>query len=311
MIIMEINSRKLAVMIKDLTKIIDKQAIIDKLSFSQKPNETVAIVGKNGSGKTTLIKLILGLYQPTSGRVELFGKDLETHPEVKEKISYLSGDYSLYPNLTVRETIELAASLYNKEVDPDKAFNIIRKEEIELDKEIKLLSRGQLQLVKLAAAMVNDPALIILDEPTSGLDILVRQRLLARLCWYKEEEGINLLFTSHNFSEVSQLADRIIFLDKGKKQADLSLDALPEINKEIVFVPQKELEKSELALDKIKGVNQIRLSDRKFIINYSEDEAEILYRLSEIPYLSLKIKEPDLADIFQELIKGGREDETE
>ncbi|MFN2362833.1 MAG: ATP-binding cassette domain-containing protein, partial [Halarsenatibacteraceae bacterium] len=150
---MNINNRKFSVMIKDLTKIIDDQTIINKLSFKQKQDETVAIVGKNGSGKTTLIKLILGLYQPTSGQVELYGKDLTAHPEIKEKISYLSGDYSLYPNLTVRETIELAASLYNGEVDPDKAFNIIRKEDINLDKEIKLLSRGQLQLVKLTSAM--------------------------------------------------------------------------------------------------------------------------------------------------------------
>lgn len=308
---MNINNRKLPVMIKNLTKIIDEQTIIDKLSFKQEPDETVAIVGKNGSGKTTLIKLILGLFQPTSGRVELYGKDLATHPEVKERISYLSGDYSLYPNLTVRETIELAASLYNREVDPDKAFNIIRKENIDLEKEIKLLSRGQLQLVKLASALVNEPSLIILDEPTTGLDILVRQRFLARLCWYKEEEGINLLFTSHNFSEVNQLADRILFLDKGQKQADLALDALPEINKEIIFVPQKEMEKSDLGLNTIDGVKQIRFEDKKFMINYSKNEADILYSLSEIPYLSLKIKEPDLADIFQKLIEGGSDDEIE
>ncbi|MFW5993618.1 MAG: ABC transporter ATP-binding protein [Halanaerobiaceae bacterium] len=308
---MNINNRKIAVKIKNLTKIINDQTIIDNLSLSQPLDETVAIVGKNGSGKTSLIKLILGIYQPTSGRIELFGRDLTAHPEIKERISYLSGDYSLYPNLTVRETVELAASLYNSEIDPDKAFNIIRKENIKLDKEIKLLSRGELQLVKLAAAMVNEPSLIILDEPTTGLDILVRQRLLARLCWYKEEEDITLLFTSHNFSEVSQLADRIIFLEKGQKQADLSLDALPEINKNIVFVPQKEMEISDLGLNQIEGINEILLEDKKFTINYSDNEAEILYRLSEIPYLSLKIKEPDLADVFQELVKGGNENETE
>ncbi|MFW6301812.1 MAG: ABC transporter ATP-binding protein [Bacillota bacterium] len=308
---MNINNRKIAVKIKNLTKIINDQTIIDNLSLSQPLDETVAIVGKNGSGKTSLIKLILGIYQPTSGRIELFGRDLTAHPEIKERISYLSGDYSLYPNLTVRETVELAASLYNSEIDPDKAFNIIRKENIKLDKEIKLLSRGELQLVKLASAMVNEPSLIILDEPTTGLDILVRQRLLARLCWYKEEEDITLLFTSHNFSEVSQLADRIIFLEKGQKQADLSLDALPEINKEIVFVPQKEMEISDLGLNQIEGINEILLEDKKFTINYSDNEAEMLYRLSEIPYLSLKIKEPDLADVFQELVKGGNENETE
>ncbi len=311
MITMNIINQKQAVMIENLTKEFDQQKVIDRLSFTQNQNETVAILGKNGSGKTTLIKLLIGLYQPTSGRVELLGQDPVAHPAVKEKISYLSGDYSLYPNLTVRETIELAASLYNTEIDPDKAFNILRKEDIELDKEIKLLSRGQLQLVKLAAALVNDPDLIILDEPTSGLDILVRQRFLARLCWYKDEENINLLFTSHNFSEISQLADRIILLDKGKKLADLKMEELPDVNKEIIFIPQKELEVSDLGLDKIHGINQITLEDNKFIINYSKDEANILYRLSEIPYLSLKIKEPDLADIFQELIEGGRQDESE
>ena len=311
MIVMDINSREPAVMIEDLTKEFGELKVIDELSFNQRENETVAILGKNGSGKTTLIKLLIGLYQPTSGKVELFGQDPVAHPAVKEKISYLSGDYGLYPNLTVRETIELAASLYNTKVDPDKAFNIIRKEDIDLDKEIKLLSRGQLQLVKISSAMVNHPSLIILDEPTSGLDILVRQRLLARLCWYKEEEGVNLLFTSHSFSEVSQLADRIIFLDKGKKLADLKIEELPAVNKEIIFIPQKDLEISDLGLDKIKGINEITLDNNKFIINYSNDEANILYSLSEIPYLSLKIKEPDLADIFQKLIEGGSEDNIE
>ncbi|MBF8437842.1 ABC transporter ATP-binding protein [Halanaerobiaceae bacterium Z-7014] len=308
---MDLVNRKPAVLMKNLSKKFDGQTVIDNISFSQSLNETVAILGKNGSGKTTLIKLLIGLYQPTSGNIKLFGQNPTKHPAVKEKISYLSGDYNLYPNLTVRETIELAASLYNTDIDPDKALNIIRKEGIDLDKEIKLLSRGQLQLVKLAAALVNDPDLIILDEPTSGLDILVRQRLLARLCWYKDEENINLLFTSHNFSEISQLADRIILLDQGKKLADLKMEELPNFNKEIIFVPQKDLKKRDLGLDKIHGINQITLEDKKFIINYSKDEANILYRLSEIPYLSLKIKEPDLADIFHELIEGGRQDESE
>ena len=308
---MDSVNRKPAILIKNLTKKFNNQTVIDQISFSQDLDETVAILGKNGSGKTTLIKLLIGLYQPTSGNVQLFGQDPIKHPAVKEKISYLSGDYNLYPNLTVRETIELAASLYNTDIDPDKALNIIRKEDIDLDKEVKLLSRGQLQLVKLAAALVNDPALIILDEPTSGLDILVRQRVLARLCWYKNEEDINLLFTSHNFSEVSQLADRIIFLDRGKKLADLKLKDLPDINKEIIFIPQKDLEIADLSLDKIQGVNEISYQDKKFTINYSSGEADILYRLAEIPYLSLKIKEPDLADIFQELIEGGSQDETE
>ena len=308
---MDSVNRKPAILIKNLTKKFNNQTVIDQISFSQDLDETVAILGKNGSGKTTLIKLLIGLYQPTSGNVQLFGQDPIKHPAVKEKISYLSGDYNLYPNLTVRETIELAASLYNTDIDPDKALNIIRKEDIDLDKEVKLLSRGQLQLVKLAAALVNDPALIILDEPTSGLDILVRQRVLARLCWYKNEEDINLLFTSHNFSEVSQLADRIIFLDRGKKLADLKLKDLPDINKEIFFIPQKDLEIADLSLDKIQGVNEITYQDKKFTINYSSGEADILYRLAEIPYLSLKIKEPDLADIFQELIEGGSQDETE
>ena len=308
---MDSVNRKPAILIKNLTKKFNNQTVIDQISFSQDLDETVAILGKNGSGKTTLIKLLIGLYQPTSGNVQLFGQDPIKHPAVKEKISYLSGDYNLYPNLTVRETIELAASLYNTDIDPDKALNIIRKEDIDLDKEVKLLSRGQLQLVKLAAALVNDPALIILDEPTSGLDILVRQRVLARLCWYKDEEDINLLFTSHNFSEVSQLADRIIFLDRGKKLADLKLKDLPDINKEIIFIPQKDLEIADLSLDKIQGVNEISYQDKKFTINYSSGEADILYRLAEIPYLSLKIKEPDLADIFQELIEGGSQDETE
>ena len=300
---MDSVNRKPAISIKNLTKKFNSQTVIDQISFSQDLDETVAILGKNGSGKTTLIKLLIGLYQPTSGNVQLFGQDPTKHPAVKEKISYLSGDYNLYPNLTVRETIELAASLYNTEIDPDKSLNIIRKEDINLDKEIKLLSRGQLQLVKLAAALVNDPGLIILDEPTSGLDILVRQRVLARLCWYKDEEDINLLFTSHNFSEVSQLADRIIFLDRGKKLADLQLKDLPDINKEIIFIPQKDLETSDLGLDNIQGINEITYQDKKFTINYSSGEADILYRLAEIPYLSLKIKEPDLADIFQELIE--------
>ena len=308
---MDSVNRKPAILIKNLTKKFNNQTVIDQISFSQDLDETVAILGKNGSGKTTLIKLLIGLYQPTSGNVQLFGQDPIKHPAVKEKISYLSGDYNLYPNLTVRETIELAASLYNTEIDPDKSLNIIRKEDIDLDKEVKLLSRGQLQLVKLAAALVNDPALIILDEPTSGLDILVRQRVLARLCWYKDEEDINLLFTSHNFSEVSQLADRIIFLDRGKKLADLKLKDLPDINKEIFFIPQKDLEIADLSLDKIQGVNEITYQDKKFTINYSSGEADILYRLAEIPYLSLKIKEPDLADIFQKLIEGGSQDETE
>jgi ABC-2 type transport system ATP-binding protein len=181
--------------------------------------EIVGLLGPNGAGKTTTIQMLLGVMTPTSGRIEVFGLDLERHREtILQQVNFSSTYVSLPYSLTVRENLNVFGQLYGVTPLRPRVDAVIAMLDLDdlADRPTKALSSGQLTRLHLAKALLNNPRLLFLDEPTASLDPDTADRMRQLLQRVRQEQGTAMLITSHNMKEVEALCDRIVFLDRGR-----------------------------------------------------------------------------------------------
>lgn len=182
--------------------------------------ETFGLLGPNGAGKTTLLKLLLGIIRPTAGKGLLFGQPLGDH-RIKQRIGYLSENPYLYEYLTGWEFLQLAAGLFQipasvqRQRIPELLDLVGLSQADARKKQMRRYSKGMLQRVGMAQALINDPELIFLDEPMSGLDPIGRYRMREIILSLKAA-GKTIFFNSHILSEVEQICDRIAILSQGE-----------------------------------------------------------------------------------------------
>ena len=201
---------------------------LDGLTFDVQPGEIFGLLGPNGAGKTTTLKLLLQLLFPTAGRAELLGRPAgDVH--ARRKLGYLPEQPYFYDQLTAEELLEYFGRLFG--LDPasrtSRAASLLDEVGIGAERRLPLrkFSKGMLQRVGLAQAMLNDPELLILDEPMSGLDPIGRRdvrNLIARL----HGEGRTILFSSHILSDAETLCSRVAILAKGRLAASGALREL-------------------------------------------------------------------------------------
>lgn len=198
--------------------------VLTDISFRLRGGDYVGIVGPNGSGKSTLIKAILGLLQPSKGRIALFGQRLEEFTDW-HRVGYLpqkiNGFNPHFP-ATVREIVGLgllSGKNYPRRITRkderaiDKALSLVESREIKGEL-IGELSGGQQQRVLIARALVSEPELLILDEPTTALDPETRERFFNTLRSLNEEKGITLMIITHDIGTIGKYASRLLYLDK-------------------------------------------------------------------------------------------------
>ena len=197
---------------------------VDDVSFTLKQGEILGFLGPNGAGKTTTIQMLLNLLVPTSGSINYFGKDLYKNRSVMQHISYASGYMKLPSSLTVRQVLLMYGMLYNI-----KSSILKNKIELFLDLfnlrhlqncNVTTLSAGQTTAVLLARAFLVDPKIVLLDEPTATLDPESARKIREFISNQNKQNGVSILFTSHNMPEVAGLCDRILVLKDGKIIAD-------------------------------------------------------------------------------------------
>ncbi|AFY33051.1 ABC transporter ATP-binding protein [Calothrix sp. PCC 7507] len=199
-------------------------------SLSVYQGETFGLLGPNGAGKTTLLKLLLGIIRPTSGRGLLLGKPLGDR-SVKQSIGYLSESPYLYEYLTGWEFLQLAAGLFQipQSVQQRRIPQLLELMGLSLadarKKQMRRYSKGMLQRVGMAQALINDPDLVFLDEPMSGLDPVGRYQMREIILGLKAN-GKTIFFNSHILSEVEQICDRIAILAQGELICTGSLNQL-------------------------------------------------------------------------------------
>ena len=192
--------------------------------------ETFGLLGPNGAGKTTLLKLLLGTIRPTSGRGFLLGKPLGDR-SVKESIGYLPENPYLYDYLTGWEFLQIVAGLFQipRNVQRQRIPHLLELVGLSLadakKKQIRRYSKGMLQRLGMAQALINDPELVFLDEPMSGLDPVGRYQMREIILALKAD-GKTIFFNSHILSEVEQICDRVAILAQGELICSGSLNEL-------------------------------------------------------------------------------------
>ncbi len=188
------------------------------VSLEVKRGEIFGFLGPNGAGKTTTIKMLMGFVSPTSGTMEILGKPAPS-PEVMTHVGFLPENPYVYPYLSPREFVSMCGRLSGLKGPPlrDRVVEVIRRVGIleAIDRPARALSKGMLQRVGLAAAIVHDPELLVLDEPMSGLDPVGRKEV-RDLIVEEKNRGRTVFFSSHILSDVEMLCDRVCILRQGE-----------------------------------------------------------------------------------------------
>ena len=207
----------------------DKTAVAD-LSLDVERGEVFGFLGPNGAGKTTAVKMLLGLISPTSGNGEVLGSPLGDHRS-RKKVGFLPEHFRFHDWLTAEEFLRLHGNLYRI---PSPILTPRIGELLELvglenhrEKKLRAFSKGMLQRIGLAQALLNEPDLVFLDEPTSGLDPVGR-RLVRDIIRDLREGGTTVFLNSHMLSEVEITCDRVAFIRQGEVLTTNSLQSLVE-----------------------------------------------------------------------------------
>ena len=305
--------------VKHVTKKYGNFTAVDDINFTIKDNEIVGFLGPNGAGKSTTMNMITGYIEPTNGKIIVNDYDISKEAKkVKRQIGYMPESTPLYYDLTVREFVNYMADLkYVKRKEKKEKVDKVLKEVGLTNVQKKLirnLSRGYKQRVSLAGALIGDPKVLILDEPTVGLD--PKQITEIRDLIRKLGKNHTVILSSHILSEVSQICEKVIIINKGKVLAvdtpnhleeefeeensiyvtvEDEKNKINEVSKKI-----KNLKNFELIKEKNDGTKQYQLTADK-----STDLRKEIFNLfpkNDINILELKKSEITLEDAFLKLI---------
>lgn len=307
------------IQVEDITKRYGTFTAVDKINFEIEEGEVVGFLGPNGAGKSTTMNMITGFIESTSGRILVDGYDISKKPKkAKRQIGYMPEGVPLYGDLTAKEFVTYMAELKGVKRKERKAMVQKALEDtglIEVQNQLtRNLSRGYKQRVSLAGALVSNPKVIILDEPTVGLD--PKQVTEIRALIKELGKDHTVILSSHILSEVSQICNRVIIINKGKIVA---VDTPENLEKKVikdnaVYVTVEDPEnKIETVKAKLENVQEIKLvaenddNTKKYIIT-AEEDVDLRKNIFEtfakegITIFEMKKIDATLEDAFMQLI---------
>ena len=270
---------------------------LNNINIMLEPGKIMGIIGDNGSGKTSIINLIMGLYKPSLGKIELNGNNVEKDPVgYKNDIGFVYDNLSFYPNLKLRDYKKIVSMFY-KNFDEEVYDMYFDNFNLDPEEKIKNLSKGQCEKVMISTALSHHAKLLILDEPIYGLEKSVRKELIRIFKDYIKKENGSVVISTHNVSELEEIYDHIVYLEKGKILFNLK-------KKDIVRdfrVIRSDSETLSLMKDNIIGIDHYKRYSEA-LVNIGESE-EIRALLRSADYH--KIKNPDIEDLIHYYQEGG------
>ena len=312
--------------VKNVTKKYGNKIAVDNISFEVKDGEVVGFLGPNGAGKSTTMNMITGFIEPTDGTIMINGNDISKKAKkAKKQIGYMPENVPLYHELTVKEFIKYMAELKfvkrpERKAEVDKVIKEAGLENVK-NRLIRNLSRGYKQRVSLAGALVGNPDVIILDEPTVGLDpkqITEIRELIKEL-----GKKHTVILSTHILSEVSQICEKVVIINKGKIVAIDTPENLEQKTKEkngisvTVEDPKENMKKLKFKIPEIEKIEMIKDNEdgtKQFVIT-SKTDIDLRKKLfevlpkEEITIFELKKTETSLEDAFIKLIDTEKEEE--
>jgi ABC-2 type transport system ATP-binding protein len=303
----------------DLTKKYGSVTVVDHLNFHVRENEIFGLLGPNGAGKTTTILMLLGLVEPSEGKIRVCDFNPIREPtRVKRVVGYLPEDVGFYDNLTARQNLRFIADL-NK-ISPveteqriDEALVLVGLT-AERDMTINKFSRGMRQRLGIADVLIKKPKLVILDEPTSGLDPKGINDLLDVISGLPSR-GTTVLLSSHQLYQVQKVCQRVGILSTGKMVIEGSID---ELGREAMagnrFLVEVEITEAKAGLDdilrKIPGVARVEVNNKILKISTDSDLRSQISRAiidNGALLVGIKVDEFSLDDIYMKYFKEKQE----
>jgi len=296
--------------VKNMTKKFGKFTAVNNISFSLKEGEILGLLGPNGAGKTTTIDMLLGLTKSTLGSINIFGLPFEENRvRILKQMNFSAAYINLPWRLKVCENLYTFARLYEVDGYKKKVNKLLKEFKILnlKEKRTDTISSGQLARLYLCKAFINDPKLLLLDEPTAFLDPDIADFTRKFIVKKVRENNASVLFTSHNMPEITEICDRVIFLNHGKIIAEDTPESLARKIKSckvrLFFVVDKK--RVDIFL---KNFNyRFWQDDKETVIELEEEKVgQLLGRLSlaRLKYSQITIDKPTLEDFF---IKVARE----
>lgn len=285
-----------AVSLDHVTKVYRGGAGVHDLNLTIRAGEIFGFLGPNGAGKTTTIRLILDLIRPSSGVIRVFGLDSRRDcVAIHRRLGYLPGDLALYERLSAREILTHFAHLRG-----GLAWSSIERYvlafELDVDRPVRTLSKGNRQKVGLVAAMMGDPDFLVLDEPTSGLDPLVQLQVREELR-RAAGEGRTVFLSSHDLAEVGEMADRVGLIRAGQLIAIEDVAKLQQRSAHLVEA-QFRTPQDVSEITALSAVTSHSLDGRTLHLEVAGDLNPIVGLLARFDLEDLSIREPTLEELF-------------
>lgn len=313
-----------AVQVEQLTKIFparmgeNKEFVaVDHISFELKQGEILGLLGPNGAGKTTTIQMLLSTLTPTSGTIKFFGKDFAQHRSwALQQVGFASTYVNIPHYLTVYENLAIHGRLYgmstkDRRAASEKYLKTFGAWDIR-DQMFGTLSAGQKTRVTLAKVFMTSPRIVFLDEPTAALDPDIAQEVRKFIRQQQQEQGVSILFTSHNMGEVTEVCDRVLVLQTGKIIADDTPYALAaSISTTRVYLDVGDGLKRTIAYVQSQHF-PYQVEERWITIDVEERKiAELLTELARagVIYTQIWIERPTLEDYFLTIAQQTRRKE--
>lgn len=296
----------LAIETSGLSKSFGPVRAVDLVHLRVGEGEIYGFLGLNGAGKTTTIRTLLGMIRPSAGSVKVLGQAVGPNGRGPwRQVGHLVEKPAAYPELTVRENLEIARRLQGIP-DVNATSRVIERLGIApyADRKAGALSTGNLQRLGLARALLHEPRLIILDEPANGLDpagVVEIRELLASLA---HEKGVTVFMSSHILTEVDRLATRIGIIHKGRLLEELDAGKLEELRSQRLEIKTRNLEAAQSIL--AQAGFAVKTGDGTMVLNEAraidapEEVATILVNAG-MPPVRLAVEQEDLEDYFLRL----------
>lgn len=275
------------IVIDKLKKKYGSKVALNGVSLEVKKGEFVSVLGPNGAGKTTMIRCTLALMFPDEGSVEILGKNPFKDKSVFREIGYVQELPNLPPFLTGRQVLKLSAKMKGASNDEvDELLELVGMREF-ADRQIAKYSKGMMQRIAIAEALLGEPQVLIMDEPNIGVDPIFTLRIRETFDKLKKK-GTSILMTSHEMEDVKKLSDKVVLLYRGNKVFEGNVEELVKKFLGIVVV----IEADQRAEEVLKGFDFVKKVESdgsgKYYVTLSEDKREELLR--ELVFQGVKVR---------------------